>query len=88
VLVYFNETSHNLGGPFLRYWQEHGGLFVNGYPTSEELMEVSPTDGKPYKVQYFERARFEHHPEHAGTPGEVLLGLLGQQLLQERGWLR
>ncbi|HEX8217943.1 MAG TPA: PQQ-binding-like beta-propeller repeat protein [Chloroflexia bacterium] len=87
VLVYFNETGHNLGGPFLRYWQENGGLFVNGYPTSEELMEVSPTDGKTYKVQYFERARFEHHSEHADTPNEVLLGLLGQQLLQERGWL-
>jgi outer membrane protein assembly factor BamB len=88
VLVYFNETGHNLGGPFLRYWQEHGGLFVNGYPISEEMMEVSPTDGKTYKVQYFERARFEHHPEYAGTPHEVLLGLLGKQLLQERGWLR
>jgi outer membrane protein assembly factor BamB len=88
VLLYFDETSHNLGGPFLKYWQEHGGLFVNGYPTSEELLEISPTDGKTYKVQYFERARFELHPEHAGTANEVLLGLLGTQLLQERGWLR
>jgi outer membrane protein assembly factor BamB len=88
VLLYFNETGHNLGGPFLKYWQEHGGLFVNGYPITEELPEVSPTDGKTYKVQYFERARFELHPEHAGTPNEVLLGLLGTQLLQERGWLR
>ena len=29
-------------------------------------------------MQYFERARFELHPEKAGTPYEVLLGLLGR----------
>jgi hypothetical protein len=28
-------------------------------------------------VQYFERARFELHPENAGTQYEVLLGQLG-----------
>jgi hypothetical protein len=39
-------------------------------------------------VQYFQRARFEYHPEHAGTPYEVQLGLLGDQLLQQQGWLR
>ena len=37
----------------------------------------SPTDGKTYTVQYFERNRFEYHPENAGTPYAVLLGLLG-----------
>ena len=30
--------------------------------------------------QYFERNRFEYHPENAGTPYEVLLGLLGSML--------
>src|SRR5262249_1102881 len=30
-----------------------------------------------YKVQYFERAVFEWHPENAGTPFEVLLAQLG-----------
>ena len=81
-------NGHNLGGVFRRYWDAHGGLFVNGYPISEERDEVSPTDGKTYRVQYFERARFEYHPEHAGTPSEVLLGLLGSQLLRERGWIK
>jgi hypothetical protein len=37
-------------------------------------------------VQYFERARFEWHPDNIGTPYEVLLGLLGNQLLVEKGW--
>ncbi len=80
-------NGHNLSGPFLRYWQAHGGLFVNGYPTSEAQAEVSPTDGRTYIVQYFERVRMEYHPEYAGSPNEVLLGLLGTQLLHERGWL-
>jgi hypothetical protein len=44
-----------------------------GYPISEEFYEVSPDDGGTYVVQYFERARFEWHPEHSGTPYEVLL---------------
>lgn len=75
--VYFEPTGHNLGGSFLSYWNQYGGLPVFGYPLSEEFQEVSATDGKSYTVQYFERARFESHPEFAGTPNEVLLGLLG-----------
>ncbi|MGI8587227.1 MAG: PQQ-binding-like beta-propeller repeat protein [Chloroflexia bacterium] len=81
-------NGHNLGGAFRSYWQAHGGLFVNGYPISEERDELSPTDGKTYRVQYFERVRMELHPEYAGTPNQVLLGLLGTQLLSQRGWIR
>jgi hypothetical protein len=84
---YFTQTGHNLSGTFLQYWLANGGLAVYGYPTSEAFTETSPTDGKPYLVQYFERNRFEYHPENAGTPYEVLLGLLGRQELVDRGWL-
>ncbi|MDQ2806893.1 MAG: hypothetical protein M3Z04_08245, partial [Chloroflexota bacterium] len=76
--TYFAATGHNLSGAFRDYWQAHGGLFVNGYPISEELRERAG-DGQTYTVQYFERARYELHPEHAGTPSAVLLGLLGVQ---------
>jgi hypothetical protein len=72
---YFPETGHNLGGVFREYWREHGGLFVHGYPITEPQIERS-TDGKEYLVQWFERSRFEYHPENAGTLYEVLLGLL------------
>src|SRR5207253_6585789 len=75
--VFFSQTQHNLGGPFLKYWKSHGGLAIFGYTVSEELQETNPTDGKQYTVQYFQRNRFELHPEFAGTPNEVLLGLLG-----------
>ncbi len=32
-------------------------------------------------MQYFERNRFEYHPENAGSRFEVLLGLLGWEAL-------
>jgi hypothetical protein len=76
---YFAETGHTLAGAFAAYWERSGGLAVNGFPLSEEFTERSPSDGKDYTVQYFERARFELHPEYANTDAAVLLGLLGQQ---------
>ena len=81
--VYFPQTKHSLSGVFLRYWRERGGLPVYGYPLTEEFIETSPTDGKPYKVQYFERNRFEYHPENK-PPFDVQLGLLGVQALRGR----
>ena len=75
--VLFPETGKRLGGMFLDYWQSHGGLAQQGYPISDEFTEVSDLDGKPYTVQYFERAVFERHPENAGTPYDVLLSQLG-----------
>jgi hypothetical protein len=84
--VYFAQTGHTLGGVFARYWQQNGGLAIYGYPISEVFTEINPDDNRPYQVQYFERARFEQHPELVGTCSEVLLGLLGNQLLRVRGW--
>ncbi len=71
------ETRHTVRDAFLQYWQSQGGLAVFGFPLTEEFIEQNPTDNKPYTVQYFERNRFEYHPEHVGTRHAVLLGLLG-----------
>ena len=84
--VYYPETGHNLSGVFKSYWDTHGGLAIHGYPLTEEFDERSPTDGRTYRVQDFERSRFELHPENAGTPYEVLLGQLGTQLSQKNGY--
>ncbi|HEX5501998.1 MAG TPA: N-acetylmuramoyl-L-alanine amidase [Thermomicrobiales bacterium] len=84
--VYYPQTGHNLGGMFRYYWEQYGGLFVYGYPLTEEIAEKSRIDGKVYTVQYFERARFEFHGENTGK-SQVLLGHLGRQMLQDRGWL-
>ncbi|HET9493355.1 MAG TPA: hypothetical protein VFR15_03915 [Chloroflexia bacterium] len=81
---FFPETGKRLGGPFLDYWTRHGGLAQQGYPISDEFNEVSSLDGKQYRVQYFERAVFEYHPENAGTQYDVLLSLLGTLLYEER----
>ncbi len=85
--VYFPETSHGLGGAFYQYWKNNGGLPIFGYPISDEFQERNPDDGKTYTVQYFERNRFEFHPENRGTKYEVLLGLLGTELCRRKGWL-
>jgi hypothetical protein len=81
---FFAETGHWVGGRFWAYWQAHGGLAQQGYPLSDEFTEISDLDGQPRTVQYFERAVFEHHPEYAGTPYEVLLAQLGTYRLRQR----
>ncbi|HET6312790.1 MAG TPA: hypothetical protein VFH60_03060 [Chloroflexia bacterium] len=80
---YFPLVGHTLRGAFRDYWQGHGGLPQFGYPITEEFREVSPTDGRAYAVQYFERARFEYHPENV-PPYNVLLGLLGRTVTAGR----
>ncbi len=75
----FPETGLCVGGLFYQYWLDNGGLRQQGLPISPEFDEVNPTNGQVYRTQYFERARFEHHPEYRGTPYEVLLGLLGRE---------
>lgn len=77
--LYFPETGHTLAYGFKDFWQANGGLAVFGYPISEEFSEKNPDTGETYTVQYFERNRFEYHPELAGTPWEVSLGRLGVQ---------
>jgi hypothetical protein len=84
-VYFFGPTSHNVSGVFLQYWRAHGGLAVYGYPINEARMETS-TNGKQYLTQWFQRSRFELHPENAGTEYEVLLGLLGRQLSEKRGY--
>lgn len=81
--AYFKETKHSLKGMFLRYWRDNGGLPVFGFPLTEAFDEKSPTDGKLYRVQYFERARMEYHPSKK-PPNDVQLGLLGVQALGNR----
>jgi hypothetical protein len=85
--TYFSSTGHTLRNILKAYWEANGGLAIYGFPISEEFEEVNPDDGHTYIVQYFERNRFEYHPDNKGTPYEVLLGLLGNTLLKQKGWL-
>jgi L,D-transpeptidase-like protein len=98
---YFPETKHTLSGKFLKFWLKRGGLAVFGYPISEPLDEVSPSDGQTRTTQYFERARFEYYPEALGSfyrereqangillagLHEIELGDLGRQAAQRKGY--
>jgi spore germination protein len=86
-LWYFDETGHTLRTTFLSYWLQNGGLPVFGFPQTEEFTELNADTMRDHTVQYFERQRYEHHPEHAGTPYEVLLGRLGHEDAGRRGLL-
>jgi hypothetical protein len=81
--VVFSETGHRVGGVFLDYWKSHGALAQQGYPISNEFQEKSDLDGKTYRVQYFERAVFEYHPENQ-PPFDVLLSQLGTFRLKQK----
>src|SRR6185437_11950948 len=76
---HFPETGHSLDEPFKSYWLANGGLAVFGYPISEPY-----NDDSGLKVQWFERARLEYHPELPAAY-VVSLGLLGVGALAQAG---
>jgi hypothetical protein len=93
---FFAETGHSICGTILAGWRA-GGLEIDGragkteaenlalfgLPLSDLVTETS-SDGKQYQLQWFERARFELHPENQ-PPYNLLLGLLGNELRDNGG---
>jgi peptide/nickel transport system substrate-binding protein len=75
-------------GRFLDIWEsqrpERDSVYLNGYPITARRPEISTDDGKTYDMQWFERARYEAHPENK-APYDVLLGRLGTSLTEGRG---
>lgn len=56
---YFPETGHSVQGAFLNFYRSISDpTTIYGYPITEEF---TSRDGA--HVQYFQRARFEYHPE-------------------------
>ena len=76
--TFFSETGHSLTGAFHTYWRQRGGLDLFGYPISEVITQ----DGM--QVQWFERARFEYHPELAPSGKPVQLTRLGSLAYDRR----
>lgn len=79
----FPQTGKQVCGRFLEYWRANGGLAQQGLPLSDPFDERSDVNGQTYKVQYFERAVFEAHPENQ-RPYDVLLSLVGREKLQAK----
>ncbi|NLE76349.1 MAG: hypothetical protein GX605_06305 [Chloroflexi bacterium] len=70
---HFPETGQVVSDEFLTFWETKGGAAVFGYPISDRFTRSGLT------VQYFQRARFELHPEQP-EPYRVQLGLIGSEL--------
>jgi hypothetical protein len=88
--IYFEITGHNICGEFLATWRADGveldqrlgsslpeNVTLFGLPLSDEQTET--IDGQPITVQWFERARFEWHPNNQ-SPSNVYFGLLGREI--------
>jgi hypothetical protein len=88
---YFAATGHAIAPQFWDYWRTQGlnlgdpgitereSLALFGYPLSQAAMETN-SSGDTVLTQWFERARFEYHPNQP-APYQVLLGLLGKEVM-------
>ena len=85
----FAQTGRSVCGPFLDYWSSHGlefgdaavsereALALFGLPLTAPRVETN-SSGDSVLTQWFERARFEYHPDNP-APYRVLLGRLGAE---------
>ncbi|NWF80658.1 MAG: hypothetical protein HXY37_11500 [Chloroflexi bacterium] len=85
--LFFPETGHSLCEPFLSAFRRSGLEFdgQRGYSLAESVAlfglplsepQTETIEGRQLTVQWFERARFEWHPDNP-DPYKVLLGRLG-----------
>jgi hypothetical protein len=74
---YFKETGHNIGTRIKSFYEQNGGIPVFGLPLTEVIREGN------LEVQYFERARFELHPEFEPA-FYVSITQLGRKLAEGR----
>lgn len=75
---FYPETEFSVCHAFLEYFQENGGVSQFGYPISG----IEIHDG--WTTQYFQRARFELHPELPADE-RVVLTNLGTQYFYSHG---
>ncbi len=73
---YFADTEHYVCGAFLEFFESRGGLEIFGYPLTAACDDLGHTG---LRVQYFQRARLELHPD-APPAYRVQLGLLTDEL--------
>ncbi len=76
----FAEVPARLCEPFRSVWEQMGGLALFGFPLADAVED--PRTG--LRIQWFERARFEEHPDPTTGRPLVLLGLLARELTSHR----
>ena len=73
---FFPQTGHNVSGDFLTYYRSiKNAQSVFGFPITEQFVRNGLT------IQYFQRARFELHPE-LPVGQRVTLSNFGQEMLE------
>ncbi len=89
----YAQTGRSVCGAFREYWRTHGldlgdagtsareSLALFGLPLTAPMMETNAA-GDRVLTQWFERARFEHHPANPAAY-QVLLGRLGAEATAE-----
>lgn len=78
---YFVETGHYVCDEFLEFYDTRGGSEIFGFPLTEAFKD--PALG--LRVQYFQRARMEWHPNNP-APYKLQLGLLADELIGKLGY--
>ncbi len=74
---FFAQTGHNVADPFLRFYDQNGGVSLFGLPLTEAFNDGALT------IQYFERARMEWHADDPAVQ-QIALGQLGRELTAGR----
>jgi hypothetical protein len=75
---YYAETGHWVTGDFWKYYQSVSDpTYIFGFPITEQFRDAK----SGFVVQYFQRARFEYHPE-VGSTETVRVTPLGRLLYQ------
>ena len=80
----FPETKQCTTGRFGEFWEQHGGLPVFGFAIAPVAPASRVTRNATYLTQWFQRFRFEAHPDNR-PPYDVLLGRLGDERLRRLG---
>jgi hypothetical protein len=75
---FFPATQHNVSARFFEYWESNGGIRIFGYPISAQFRHHGT------RVQFTERAIFEHHPDNP-PEWQILFERLGAQAAERDG---
>lgn len=76
--LYSAPTGHTICGELLRAWRSFGAEGWLGLPLDEARLDAD------LRVQLFERGRLE---QRLDRPDAIMLGLVGREEAQRRGWL-
>ncbi len=78
------QTQYAVDQVFINFYASNNGRESLGSPIAPAADEEQ-VNGATLYTQYFEFARLEHHP---GAESPILMGLIGDEYLTQKGWLQ